>query len=187
MTAPKGEVTGLLRDWARNQEGAFDRLLPIVLKDLRRLALHHMAREDAGHTFQPTDLIHETYLRLVRTKIEGFDSRTHFFAFASRLMREILVEHARSRGRRKRGGDFEHIPLDLAGGVATRVDLDTVLAVDRALALLEEQDSQLSQVVELRFFAGLTLAEIAHVTNLSLATVERQWSIGRRRLARTLS
>ena len=182
-------MTRLLRDWAQNQEGAFDRLLPIVLGDLRRLARHHLACEGAGHTLQPTDLIHETYLRLVRTQIEGFDSRTHFFAFASRLMREILVEHARARRRRKRGGDVVHVPLDAVGELNLRsgLDLDTILAVHEALSLLEGRDPRQSKVAELRFFAGLTLAEVATVMNLSLATVERLWSIGRRRLARALS
>lgn len=189
MTTSKGEVTALLWDWAQAREGALDRLLPIVMDDLRRLALHHLAGEGAHHTLQPTDLIHETYLRLVRSKIEGFDSRAHFFAFASRLIREILVDHARARGRRKRGGEFNHTSLDAAAELALSpsLDLDTVLTVDQALAQLEEQDPRQSKVAELRFFAGLTLPEIAEIMNLSLATVERLWSVGRRRLARALA
>ncbi len=182
------DITVRLHAWVDGEEGALDDLIEIVLPELRHLARAHLAREGRGHTLQPTELIHDAFLKLVKTRVRGFDSRSHFYALASRLIREVLVDHARVRGRKKRGGEAVHLPLEL--GVDARaptVDLETVLAVEQVLDELSRRNPRQSQVIEMRFFAGLTLREIAPVMGCSLATVERLWSVGRRRLAVALA
>lgn len=185
LAAEPRSVTSLLRAWVEEEDGALDRLIPIVLPELRRLAHHHLAREGSNHTLQPTEVIHEAFLRLVRTRIEGFDSRGHFFALSSRLIRQILVEHARARRRLKRGGEHDHVSLEEVGAASAQSgpSLDEILTVDQLLSQLRDRDPRQSRVIEMRFFAGLTLKEIAGAMSLSLATVERLWSVGRRRLA----
>lgn len=188
MEASPGAVTRLLRDWRQGDEDAFRELIPVVFHELRRLAQYHLSREAPGHTLQPTALVNEVYLRLMGGTAE-IEDRTHFFAFAARLMREILVDHARARQAAKRGGGAVKVSLDEAVGVASHQGLDvaTVLAVDAALSRLEQLDERQGRVVELRTFSGLTLPEIAEVVGVSLATVERDWSVARRWLARELS
>lgn len=181
-------ITRLLKDWHAGDDAALDTLLPTVFEELRRIARRHLSREAPGHTLQPTALVNEVYLRLTGRRAD-LESRVHFFAFAARLMREILVDHARARRTHKRGGEAQRVDFEAALGVAAEVavDLDTVLAVDHALRRLEEFDAEQSRTVELRYFSGLTLPEIAGVMEISLATVERRWSVARRWLAREIS
>ena len=188
MTDTTPHITRLLKDWHAGDDAALDNLLPTVIEELRRIARRHLAREAPGHTLQPTALVNEVYLRLAGRRAD-LESRIHFFAFAARLMREILVDHARARRTRKRGGDAQRVDFEAALGVAVNVavDLDTVLAVDDALRRLEALDAEQSRIVEMRYFSGLTLPEIAEVMEISLATVERRWSVARRWLAREIS
>ncbi|MEM8931293.1 MAG: ECF-type sigma factor [Acidobacteriota bacterium] len=187
FSAPR--LTELLDDWVQQREGAEERLLSAVLPELRAMARRHIRRERPNHTLQPTDIVHETYLKLLSTQLDGFESRRHFFAFASRLIREVLVEHARARGREKRGGAVEHEALDTIVETVPghAMDLDKILVVDDGLRRLREVDPRQARIAEMRFFAGLTMPEIADVMDLSVATVERAWSIARRRLGRLLT
>lgn len=183
-----GEITRLLEEWNARDAGALERLLPRVMEELRRIAQRHFRREAGGHTLQPTAVVNELYLRMVGAEPAGFENRRQFFAAASRLVREILVDHARARLTRKRGGDWQRVDLDSAVGVATRDGLDPemVLSLDEALAELEQVDPDLTRLVELRFFAGLTMAEAAETLGFSLTTAERTWRVAKRRLARAL-
>ncbi len=180
---PITELLASLRDESR---GSIDELLPVVYQELKRLAGRHLSRERAGHTLQPTALVHEAYLRLIgQTEVE-WSSRAHFFGIASRLMREILIEHARNRNRLKRGGEFKtQIALDDAVSFGDRQPLD-VLAVDEALLKLEALDEKQARIVELKFFGGLTIEEIAEVEHVSVATVKREWSTAKLFLRRML-
>ncbi len=183
-----GEVTRLLDAWSRQDKTALDRLLPLVLGELRRIARRHLASESSGHTLQPTAVVNEVYLRLVGVDARSFDNRTQFFALASRLMRDILVDHARSRLAQKRGGAHVFVDLAFVDNIAVRQDLgpETILSLDAALVRLETVDPTLTRLVELRFFSGLTMNEAAAVLEISLSTAERTWRIARRRLAREL-
>ena len=164
-------VTRLLLDWRGGNAQALDDLLPLVYDELRRLAARHMVGEADGHTLQPTALVHEAYVRLVDADIEWQD-RAHFFAAASRVMRRMLVDHARARGRQKRGGGRARVTLHNADAVTPPPDLD-LLALDEALETLAAQDPRKARAVELRYFGGLNLEEIAAVTDVSIATVHR--------------
>ena len=179
---PEGAVTRRLREWSSGDDSALGSLMEEVYDELRRLARRQLAHEPAGHTLQPTALVHEVYLRLAAGRGRSFPSRAHFFAFAARLMRHLLVDHARARRAGKRGGGATRmdLPEDLAA--ASREPLD-VLAVDAALRRLEDLDARQAQVVELRCFAGLTVPEAADVLGVSSATVDRDWQVARRWLA----
>ena len=185
----RGEITRLLEAWNAHDSEAFDRLLPVVMGELRRIAQKHFRGEAAGHTLQPTALVNEVYLRLVGAEPAGFENRRQFFGAASRLVREILVDHARARRTHKRGGDWQRVDLEAALGVTSRngLDLEMVLSLDRALAELEAVDPDLTRLVELRFFAGLTMPEAAETLGCSLTTAERTWRVAKRRLARVLA
>ena len=172
--ASEPDVTGLLLDWSDGDSTALDRLMPFLIADLRRQAAAYMRRERRGHTLQPTALVNEVYLRLVDQKRTRWKDRAHFFAVAAQLMRRILVDHARGRGRRKRGGDAQRVSLDEARDVALVRDVD-VLALDQALDELARLDARQARVVELRFFGGLSLAEIAEVHGVHPITVSRDW------------
>ncbi len=183
-----GDVTRLLQDWSgRGDRAAFDRLVPLVLSDLRSLAAHYFQQEGQSHTLQPTALVNEAYLRLVDSDLSGFRNRHQFFALAARLIREVLVDHARERHAQKRGGRAQRVPLVSSLEMSQETDLPTVLAVHQAIERLEALDPRQSRIIELRFFGGLTLNEIASVLELSLATVERSWSVARRWLAREVA
>jgi RNA polymerase sigma factor (TIGR02999 family) len=188
MVATHGQITALLHHWQEGQPEALSRLIPEVFDELRRLARHYLARETPSHTLQPTALVHEVYLRLVGHTVGKLDSRSQFFAFAARLMREILVDHARARKTAKRGGDASPASLAEVGEVVVEpaVDVTTVLAIDAALQRLGKIDPRQRQIVELRYFVGLTLKEIAGVLEISQATVERSWSAARHYLAREM-
>src|SRR5262245_38240419 len=177
------EVTELLVAWSGGDEAALDRLVPIVYAELRRTAARYMSNERTPHTLQATALVNEVYLRLVQIRRVGWRDRAHFFAMAARLMRRVLVDHARARGYQKRGGGVRTLPLDEAVTVAPEASHD-VVAIDAALAALEAVDGRKSQVVELRFFGGLSVDETAAVLNVSPQTVMRDWRLAKAWLLR---
>mgnify|MGYP001822423618 CR=1 FL=1 len=170
--AAEKNVTVLLRHLRDGDDGALDRLLPLVYGELRALAACHMKGERKDHTLQPTALVHEAYLRLVQRDSPDWEDRAHFFGVASQVIRRILVEHARAKLREKRGGGAVQVTLNeqiLSGPAA---DLD-VLALDEALEALQAEDPRKARAIELRYFGGLNLEEIAAVTDVSIATVHR--------------
>ncbi len=180
-----GEVSGLLRAWSDGDRGALDRLTPIVYNELHRLAQRYMRRERPGHSLQATALVNEAYMRLVNYKAMQWQNRAHFFAVSAQLMRRILVEHAR-RHNLKRGGDVQHVSLDetaVVGGDAT-TDL---AALDDAMDALSRVDPRKVQVVEMRFFGGLSVEETAEVLKVSPVTVMRDWSTAKAWLYRELA
>jgi len=179
------EVSRLLLAWSEGDKAAMDQLMPLVYGELRRLAKHHMRRERAGHTLQTTALIHEAYLRLIDASQVRLENRRHFFAAASRLMRQVLVDLARERGSHKRGGGAEQVSLDEALMVSEQRD-EGLLALDEALLALAELDARKSQVVELRFFGGLSVEETAEALDVSVETVHRDWRLARSWLLRKL-
>ncbi len=154
--------------------GAAERLFAAVQRELRGLASGLMHRERPGHTLQPTALVNEAYLRLVGATDLRWEDRAHFFGVAARAMRQVLVDHARERAAAKRGGGWERVTLDERLNVLARADVD-LFELDDALDRLAEKDARAAQVVELRFFGGLTEDEIAHVLDLSRRTVQREW------------
>jgi RNA polymerase sigma-70 factor (ECF subfamily) len=179
------DITQLLRAWGGGDEQALERLTPLVYSELRKAAKRQMARERGGHTLQTTALINEVYLRLVDLDGVGWQDRTHFFAICARLMRRILIDYARSRSYLKRGGDARRVTLDEALMVAADPPMD-LMALDGALSRLGELDSRKSSVVELRFFGGLTLKEIAEVLKISSDTVTRDWNLAKAWLMREM-
>lgn len=183
-----GEITVLLRAWSDGDQQAFADLLPLVLKELRRLARHHMRRSSECPTLQPTALVNEAYLRLVSSPVQGFDDRRQFFAFASKVLREVLVDYVRSRRAQKRGGGEILRPLEEASNVAVEiaVDKDAILSLHVALSKLEKLHQRQARIIELRFFGGLTLSEIARVLNWSDMTIRRDWEVARRWLRREM-
>ena len=178
------EVTQLLINGCNGDQAALDQLMPFVQDELRRLARHYMQRERPNHTLQTTALINEAYLRLVDQHV-SWQNRAHFFGIAARLMRQILVEHARARHAAKRGGAQTPVSLTEAAQVGSRAA--DLVALDDALHSLALLNQQQSRVVELRFFGGLTIAETAEVLGISHATVERNWQVARAFLHRELS
>lgn len=185
MTASSDSVSRLLVDVRLGRREAIDRLLPIVHAELRRIAAGYMRRERIDHTLQPSALVNEAYLRLVDGRQVNFESRSHFLGVAARLMREILVDHARSRATAKRAGGATRIPLEEAALAAPGRDVD-VLALDEALGRLSVLDPRLAEIVELRFFGGMTTAETAEALAMSVSTVEREWATARGWLRREL-
>lgn len=169
------ELTQLLIDWSNGDQSAFDRLVPLIGEELRRLAHRYMSRERAGHTLQTTALVNEAFVRLVNRKNVTWQNRAHFFGTAAQLMRTILVDHARSHACAKRGGGAFKLELDEAL-VVSQKKASEVIAVDDALKELARLDPQQSRIVELRFFGGLTVEETAEVMHLSPATIKREWS-----------
>ena len=180
------QVTALLLAWRNGNESALEQLVPLVHGELRRLARREMVRERPGHTFQTTDLVNEAYLRLIDVRRVRWQDRAHFFAMSSTLMRRILVDHARERRARKRGGDARRVSFDEALTVSAERGSDLV-ALDEALRALEEVDGRKSRVVELRFFGGLTAEETAEALGVSAETVRRDWRLARAWLLRELS
>ena len=178
-------VTQLLRAWNEGDEAARDELVPLVERELHRLARAYMRRERQGHTLQATALVNEVFLRLAHTGNPRWQDRAHFVGIAARLMRQVLVDHAQSRGYRKRGGGVMRVPLENAPLITPEPGLD-VLAVDRALEAFAKIDPRKSQVVELRFFGGLSVEETAEVLGISVETVKRDWRVAKLWLAREL-
>lgn len=182
--APDGsEITRLLEAWSRGDSAAFDRLFDLLYPELRRAADRAMRRERAGHTLQPTALVHETFLELLGQERSRFGGRAHFLAVAAFVMRRILAEHARGRAAAKRGGGARHVAgLDAALTVATpdhEATLEEILAVDQALDRLERVDARAARVVVLRYFGGLSHEEIGAALDLSERTVKREWTAAR--------
>lgn len=160
--------------------------MPLVYEELRRLAHHYLSRERNGHTLQSTALVHEAYLRLAGANPPEWQNRAHFFGIAAHVMRQILVEHARVHGAAKRGGNAITIALDDAMAVSQHIDVD-VIALDNALNQLSALDAQQSRIVELRFFAGLTIDDTSEVLGISPATVKRDWTTARAWLFRAIT
>ncbi len=188
-SSASASVTALLVDWRRGRGEALDRLVPLVYDQLRRLAARQLRREAPGHTLQPTALIGELYLLLVEQRAATLENRAHFFAMAAHLMRRILVDHARARRADKRGGTAPALALDEANEPADARGADRfleVLAVDEALARLAALDEEQAQIIELRFFAGLSVEETALVLDRSPRTVKREWRLARAWLQREL-
>ena len=184
MPPPK-EVSRLLVDWGNGDQAALDELIPLVYDELRRLAGRYMRRESQGHTLQTSALVNEAYLRLVDQRSVQWQNRAHFFGVAAQLMRRILVDHARSRSRAKRGGRALMVSLDEQAVISKEVA--EVIAVDVALKNLAEMDPRKSQIVEMKFFGGLTTEEVAEVLNVTSRTVEREWRKAKAWLNRALS
>jgi RNA polymerase sigma-70 factor (ECF subfamily) len=179
MPAPsQEEVTRLLGAWRGGDEGAFGKLIPLVEPELHRLAHHYMSRARSGHTLQTTALLDEAYLRLVDNTRARWQNRTHFIAVAAQLMRRIMVDHAREHQALKRGAGAQKVGLDEAA-LVTETRSENLLALDDALERLAAQDSLKSQIVELRYFGGLTIKETAEFLKLSQRTVEREWSMAK--------
>lgn len=178
-------VTILLQQWSRGNEGAIEQLFPLVYDELRKLAGAYLRRERADHTLQSTALVHEAFLRMVDQQAVEWQSRAHFFGIAARLIRQILVDHARARRAQKRGGDALTLPLDEALAVPERKSVDLV-ALDDALSALARLDERQAKVVELRFFAGLSIEETAEALRTSAATVKRDWVVAKAWLLREL-
>jgi RNA polymerase sigma factor (TIGR02999 family) len=185
MDPPASEVTQLLNAWCQGDAQALGQLAPLVESELRRVAQAYLSREGPGHTLQPTALINEVYLRLIEWKTTEWRGRAHFYAVAAKMMRRVLVNHAVSGGRLKRGGEAVLVSLVEAESVADQENAD-IIALDAALDRLARFDPQKSQLVELRFFGGLTAEEAAEVMGTSLRTVNREWSVARAWLFREL-
>ena len=179
MTSPsREEVTRMLQAAGKGSKTAVDQLLSVVYGELRRLAQGYLRGEPGGHTLQATALVHEAYLRLIGQESVGFKDRAQFFGAAAGAMRRILVDHARAKKRRKRGGGAPLVSLDEALAVMEQRAVDLV-ALDEALCSLAEFDPSKARLVELRFFAGLSMAEAAQALGMSLRTAERQWTTAR--------
>ncbi|MCH9647424.1 MAG: sigma-70 family RNA polymerase sigma factor [Deltaproteobacteria bacterium] len=164
----------MLQSWGEGDPDAFSRLVPMVYKDLHSMASFFFHRESESHTLQPTALVNEVYLRMFREEDLRWDNRRQFFGFASKLMRNILVDHARSRQAIKRGNGAIHIPLEDVLGLSIDTGPD-LLAINEALELLGQEDQRQSEIVHMRFFVGLTVEEIAQVLETSPSTVKREW------------
>lgn len=178
MQPVNGEVTRLLSEIRNGNPEAQTRLIPLVYQHLHRLAASYMRRERPDHTLQATALVHEAYLRLVSQEETDWQDRAHFFGIAARLMRQILVEHARARQAGKRGGAMEELPLDQAMEITSAKSRELV-ELNNALESLEQIDPRQARVVELRFFGGLTVEETAEVLGIAPRTVKRDWSVAR--------
>lgn len=186
MKGQPSEVSLLLREWRNGDPKALDALLPIVYEELRRLAHFQLQKERIGHTLESAALVNEAYLRLTGLHAPQWESRTHFFAIAAQLMRQILVDHARRHVATKRGGGDFKLSLEEATMQSKQKDVD-VLLLDDALKALAKIDPRQSKVVELRFFAGLTLEEISEALEIAPATVQRDWTAARAWLHREVS
>jgi RNA polymerase sigma factor (TIGR02999 family) len=186
MAKPQQSVTNLLIAWGNGNTEALDKLIPIVYDELRRQASRCLRRERPGHTLETTDLIDEAYLRLVDQKSLHLQNRTHFFGIAARLMRQILVDHARAKHRLKRGGANLRVTLTQANTIAKDREVD-LIALDDALNRLAQIDPQQSKIVELRFFSGLNVEETAEALGISPATVKRDWRLAKGWLYREIS
>src|SRR5688572_25959000 len=187
MSHTPENVTGFLIQWGEGDRSAMDRLMPVVYDELRRIAGRHFRRERPDNTLQPTALVNEVYLRLVDQQGVSWQSRAHFFGIAARLMRQILVDRARSRQAAKRGGADYRLDLTDAGDVPDKGRPLDLLALDRALDGLASFDPQQGRIVELKFFGGLSIEETAEVMGISPATIKREWALARSWLFRELS
>jgi len=179
------DITALLVDWNNGDKSAIDRLLPLVERELHRLAHSYMRREDPDHTLQTTALINETYLRLIDQRKVRWQNRAHFFGIAAQIMRRILLNYARDQNRMKRGGRTIHVSLSEAMVMPAEKDRE-LIALNDALTRLEAIDERKSKVVELRYFGGLTVPEVAEVLKVSEITVMRDWAFAKAWLSREM-
>lgn len=186
VTRPDQSVTALLLKWGSGDKTALDDLIPLVYDELRKLAANYLRRKPGAHTLQATALVHEAYLRLADHDGISMEHRAQFFGLAAKVMRDILVDHARKRQAAKRGGQQLRLSLSKAERLGNKPEVDLV-ELDDALKVLSETNPQHSRVVELRFFGGLTIEETAQVMTLSHATTERYWSFARAWLRRELA
>ena len=187
MRAPQtNQVTRLLLEWGRGDKAALDELMPLVYQELRQLAGGYLRNEKPGHTLQPTALIHEAYMRLVNQNTPEWEGRTHFYAVAARLMRQILVDHARTRVAAKRGGAAQKVSLDDATAIEARDDAAELLALDEALKKLASFDERKCRVIEMRSFAGMSVEETARALGVSEPTVKRETQLAQTWLRREL-
>jgi RNA polymerase sigma factor (TIGR02999 family) len=186
-TGQRGDLTNLLIEWGKGSDQARDRLLPHVYDELRTVARRHLRRERPGHTVQTGTLVHEAFVRLIEGRPVHWEGRAHFFGIAARVMRQILVDHARARDAAKRGDGVAAEPIASALSVAVQSMDVSVIALDRALDDLSAIDPAQARVVELRFFGGLTVEETAEVMGISTGTVKREWSMARAWLRRALA
>jgi RNA polymerase sigma factor (TIGR02999 family) len=185
MTSPE-VVTRLLLNWSQGDETALDQLMPLVYAELHRLAASYLSRERSNHTLQPTALVNEAYLRLIDQNSVAWQNRAQFFGIAAQMMRRILVNHARDRHADKRGGDAIRLSLDDAISFFEERDVNLV-ALSDALEQLAKLDLRQSQIVELRFFGGLTIEEVAEHLHASPATIKREWTTAKLWLLREIS
>ena len=176
---PPKDVTALLARWSRGDSDALDALMPIIYAECRRMAARQLALERRDHSLDPTALVHELYLRLVDQQRASWENRAQFFGVAARLMRRVLVDHARARHAEKRGGDAVFVSLDAAADTPDDSHVADVLAIDEALERLAAHDPEQVQIVELRYFAGLTVEETARVVGRSPRTVKREWRLAK--------
>ena len=181
-----GEITRLLAEWRQGDRAAIDRLVPLVRRELSRLARNHIGRMRNSDRMQPSSLVQEAFLRLIPDVEAGWRNRTHFFAAASLVMRHVLVDYARARRSAKRGGAAVHVSID-AAVVLSPEQLDEIVAVDLALERLARTDERKSRVLEMRFFGGLSVEETAEVLGVAPNTVIRDWNFARAWLRRELS
>lgn len=175
----------ILKDWSAGRRESADVLLSLVYDELRKIARRYLRKERSDHTLQPTALVHEAYMKLIDLSDVSWQDRAHFFAVASSVMRNILVDHARARLAEKRGGEGQRIALEDVVSFSREPDVD-LLALDEALNKLAKFDEQQSRLVELRFFGGLTIEETAHVLEISPATVKREWTVAKAWLFRQM-
>ncbi len=180
------QITLLLADWSKGDEFALEQLMPLVYEELRRMARRYMRRLPSGHTFQTTELIHEAYLKIAKSDERNWQNRAHFFGVAAKAMRHILVDYARSKSSRRRGGWQERITFNENVVVSTESSQE-IIALDGALNELAVLDARKSRVVEMKFFGGLTIEEIAEVLKISPETVKRDWRFARTWLLRELA
>lgn len=181
------EITRMLREWSGGNREVFDELLPLVYNELHKQAARYLRRERQDHTLQPTALINEAYLKLIDQRDVNWENRTHFFAIAAQAMRRILVDHARTKHREKRGGDEANLPLEEAITVVVDEKNIDLIALDGALTRLEMKDKQQTRIVELRYFSGLSLEEAAEALNISRTTAARDWAMAKAWLHRELT
>jgi len=186
MPASQSEITSLVLDWSAGDQDAFDRLVPLIYDDLRRIAHNHLGRNRRGDTLNTTAVVHELYLDLVDQTRVGWRDRVHFFAVASKVMRHIVIDAVRRKSAQKRGGDRVRVPL-LPDKIPVDGGTPDLLALDQALDRLAEHDPRLGQVVECRFFGGMTAKETAEALGVGVRTVERDWTRARTYLYRALS
>lgn len=179
------EISVILKDWSAGRRESADVLLSLVYDELRKIARRYLRKERSDHTLQPTALVHEAYMKLIDLSDVSWQDRAHFFAVASSVMRNILVDHARARLAEKRGGEGQRIALEDVVSFSREPDVD-LLALDEALNKLAKFDEQQSRLVELRFFGGLTIEETAHVLGISPATVKREWTVAKAWLFRQM-
>jgi RNA polymerase sigma factor (TIGR02999 family) len=180
-------ITGMLHEWSNGNQEVLENLMPLVYGELHKQASHYLRRERSGHTLQTTALIHEAYIRLIDQHSVNWESRTHFYAIASTLMRRILVDHARAKSRLRRGGNVRTVSFDETTVVLDKGRTIDLIVLDEALNRLREKDERQVRIVECRYFAGLTIEETAAALKVSRTTVSNEWKMAKAWLHRELT